>query len=1386
MRAVLACIIAGLALAAEAQDMRSRLKGLVFEAEEWSEPKDGWVKDQHPADKWCLWTQEEDVNKKRSGGQSLQSPLIKEDRARPEDGAPPLHTHITGIPNGLYQAWMNGPARYIALSFDGKKWSKHGPAREVDLGIRRITDGTFDLWVDDRFAFPPKFGWCYYDYVRLEEVKAPTFSHITAFTLPDGRTQISWITDVIVPTGVVEFGSGGRPESGSAKGGTASARNHAVVLEDLRAGEPYTARIVVESGGHRLAVSPRFEFLAGARPTPGPSKRRRIALSVAEPTDTGRRNWPVTSGVPFGKGELASADDVRLLRAPQAPVPAQFETLSRWPDGSVRWLLLDFLADTTPAAPTAYVLDVAPGRSAGGGRGRGGSRWKGRSAGGDRARAIARREGDAIVLDTGALLLWVGRERLLLFYGVAVDGNGDGTFDDSETVTGPARHGNAWITDSEGRRYAAGPPDRVVCETNGPVRATVRAEGDFVSETGSRLFRYRARISAFRGSALLRLQWTIGNSNTGAAMTPLSEAAVRIPLRNGGQVTGLLSEGGGAALSAGGEVRLLQDYDDHWTCTRGGETTEGTHGLGLAQLASGHGSVTALVRDFWQTYPKGIVLTPDSIVLQLLPPLPADQFTREQDRNDVSQIALFYCYKDGKYQVKRGLEYTADIMVSFGSGPSSPSDSAAHHFQHPLFAAASPDVYCRSGAFWGISPRAPEEFPRYWQAFEESFRNLEQGRVARHEYGWMNYGDWWGERSWNWGNSEYDLQYVLAVAFAQTGRLDFLRRGDEMARHNTTVDVVHHPWQTPMRELVYAHSVGHVGGFFERNDPRISSTVWSMSGFIAGARDGSGGHTYQGGNFLYGFLTGDRRYLEVAETVCRNQAVTYTPRWSFGIERSCGWSLCNAMSAYESTLDPFYLNAARIYLEKAFELQDPETGGWRMRQGKPECDCPDAPHIGGKAFAAGVLLHGLLMFDRLETDERVRRSIVRGVDWMLDHSWNEEKSGFRYKTGCAKYANHGWYTTLVTDGIAYAYKLTGEGRYRDFLLRTLPTPASKRTGSGRSSGKSFASHFRHLPHVLHAVRSWGVEQLPVPPPPARVVPRRRVYLDDRGEAELSVLIRQPGTEPVACSLEIDPPPDGWRADKQSLRWSAPPGLAASPTVRLSVAAGVTDGRLRLTCIAGDQSPATLSIAAVRVEPLSRIGHKTGFLGPEGHFTLAALLAVGCLAEPIDPAAITDLTPYRTVVMGSDVLGDGRLRSGEVFRNLAGFVKAGGRLVLFQINDEHWQTDFLPFEVVVEDRNGTAGEIRKRQHLLFKDIGSIAGTVCYDTVVVAGSQWSVLAADSDGGPAVLRAAYGKGEILIIQPSVDRWAAPNPPDVGLDTAVCRRVMANLAAYLSPLGP
>lgn len=163
------CRVAALAVAAFAailtiQGLRAAEGApqvLVFEAEDWTAPADAWRKDAPSQDKWNLWSTDADAMRKWSGGVVLQSPLVMEDRATPEEGAPPLHTRITGIPAGRYEVSLK-LGRTLAVSRDGKTWEPKSGA-DTFIGMVEITDGTFELWVDDRYADAGAKGSSYYD-----------------------------------------------------------------------------------------------------------------------------------------------------------------------------------------------------------------------------------------------------------------------------------------------------------------------------------------------------------------------------------------------------------------------------------------------------------------------------------------------------------------------------------------------------------------------------------------------------------------------------------------------------------------------------------------------------------------------------------------------------------------------------------------------------------------------------------------------------------------------------------------------------------------------------------------------------------------------------------------------------------------------------------------------------------------------------------------------------------------------------------------------------------------------------------------------------------------------------------------------------------------------
>lgn len=170
---LLSFLLAILPLSALHAQSVGRDGSLIYEAENYSTPTDAWLINRLTENKWNLWSTDVDAERKWSGGVVLQSPLIPHDRATPEEGAPPLHTRITGIPPGTYAVEIRGVGRPLAVSLDGKTWLRK-EGSDNQLGLFTITNGIFELWVDDRYAAPDAPRSSYYDAVIFYPAEAPT------------------------------------------------------------------------------------------------------------------------------------------------------------------------------------------------------------------------------------------------------------------------------------------------------------------------------------------------------------------------------------------------------------------------------------------------------------------------------------------------------------------------------------------------------------------------------------------------------------------------------------------------------------------------------------------------------------------------------------------------------------------------------------------------------------------------------------------------------------------------------------------------------------------------------------------------------------------------------------------------------------------------------------------------------------------------------------------------------------------------------------------------------------------------------------------------------------------------------------------------------------
>jgi hypothetical protein len=470
----------------------------------------------------------------------------------------------------------------------------------------------------------------------------------------------------------------------------------------------------------------------------------------------------------------------------------------------------------------------------------------------------------------------------------------------------------------------------------------------------------------------------------------------------------------------------------------------------------------------WQLYPKGLRTDEQGIVIDLLPELPTTAYD-EHTEDDHTKLS-FWC-EDGLYKIRTGVRLTTEFVVDFDASVREGSYAYAPFWQEPLFAACSPDWYCESGALGPLTARKPGQFDAYEARLDRAFDHFLALQDEVREYGFMNYGDWFGERTWNWGNIEYDTTMALALHFARTGDLRMLRRAEAAEWHNADIDTTHYSAKEDDVGRVWSHCVGHTGGYFPYE--------WKNMGvFNLGRRDT--GHTWCEGHFLLYALTGERRYLEAGRKVA-DWLTRHTTDFKYYTERNVGWPIIGLVGAYNVTSNPFYLNGATLMADMAMWTQSPETGGWGHWIDPKECG--HQPRCWGyKTFMTGVLLHGLKLYDLVNPRDDIKAVIRKNCDYLWKTAYNPKRNGFLYSQCLSrKDDGHKWTISLVGDGLAYGCLLDPRRRHRDLLRRATEGFIHRGFVSSfevRDFGKRFTQGTCFMPFMLHDLAAIGLTDFP--------------------------------------------------------------------------------------------------------------------------------------------------------------------------------------------------------------------------------------------------------------------------------------------------------------------
>ncbi|MBN2307720.1 MAG: hypothetical protein JXR94_02045, partial [Candidatus Hydrogenedentes bacterium] len=580
---------------------------------------------------------------------------------------------------------------------------------------------------------------------------------------------------------------------------------------------------------------------------------------------------------------------------------------------------------------------------------------------------------------------------------------------------------------------------------------------------------------------------SIANDQPEPEFRAVRSLALRVPLDGAGGIRGALDGGALAPVPDSDGLWIHQDKDNHYAMRTADGVAEGERAAGVAVAEDNGTRVMAIIRDFWQTYPSGCAIKPDGIHVRLLPRLEPDTYAGDTDAPWFYK--LYAWFRDGNYLFRAGQLTQHDVYVYYDvPGSAQDAQQAAAWLANPLLPQAPPAYLCGTGVLGrALAPRTPGLWDHYERYVDEGFLASQQDREQRRTYGWMHYGDWYGERYCNFGNNEYGMDWALAVQWMRTGDRRLFDRGLEMARHCSTVDTRYGAFTEPARCIVWEHCFNHCGTALTLDELQIPPDDQDGQKYLAqfgrmrtGAMDPQG-HVFQEGNWIYAALTGDPWLRDAAERVCAGQADKLTPAFDFGIERSGGWPLINATAAYRFSGNPYYLNAARIMVERCLRREDPVSGGWPHTP--PTGETGGQRVVGGKAFAVGILSHGLLRYIEQEPEDRpeVRAMLVRAADWLRNESWNPGK-GFRYITNAPNHrdAGHRGISCLLNaEIIAYAYEETGDRKYIEFWNEIM-AGAFDRPPSGM--GKAFTQSIRQTVFGLDRARQWGATSAPAATP----------------------------------------------------------------------------------------------------------------------------------------------------------------------------------------------------------------------------------------------------------------------------------------------------------------
>ncbi|MEZ5990851.1 MAG: hypothetical protein R3E76_00655 [Planctomycetota bacterium] len=737
---------------------------------------------------------------------------------------------------------------------------------------------------------------------------------------------------------------------------------------------------------------------------------------------------PTTVGIPMPRMLHSNVNTLRLEKTAGAvPVPAQFRVTSRWGDNSIRWVMVDFIADLSGTGGVGnYQLNNGGTGSATG------------------TNLSVTNGANSIDVSTGTLKFTVNKNSFQLFDSIQIDRDGDTQVDD-ECLDTAALKGIVVTEGANEFLMSQSTPLRVTVEEQGPIRTTIVAEGAH-RNTGlaQNKLNYVVRITAWNDLSFIKVDYSFKNmTGDGVPAATQNDAwmqvsqhedvdsiIVDLPLEfNASLVSARIGGNPGdhtkSPITTGAYYSLTQAYSgthdatdtanpqppssangssdtltDAWPTQNdtfidytlddnGGTTTSSAHAPGWMQMAGTNLRATVALQEFWQLYPKELRAQQDGLMRVGIWPASAP-----------------------KLQVFAGAMKTHTLMYGFSSLSSlntTVAEVQANLVSDPPRGYCDSRHYAASGVFGNIAStntllNDTSAFRPASQTFALNYmtevldhrgdilfdRTDGNGSAIGHAFGMWNFGDSKIDApTESWENGAWGASHAAFQWFAMSGNTEFLYLAETTARH--------------FRDVVVQHSdIGTRFDYTESGNPAVSGGKASQLGktrYTPNNKQHDLGNYHDGENHLDVFsgaalayhwlLTGDALSLQVlgeCYTYLRatwkrffdagnggtDSTMTCPTTWlSNALLVAVAYEMANGLVDSSAAGMTDYVFNAISTRQTTVTTRDPNGVGFADNSGN------------FKAWEIGHLMEALEYFRWLRTSTGVDAMIEAGMNWLL-------------------------------------------------------------------------------------------------------------------------------------------------------------------------------------------------------------------------------------------------------------------------------------------------------------------------------------------------------------------------------------------------------------------